>query len=85
MPRTLTQMAGRMWNHSPQMWAAMKAKGIERPTFEGKEMADLIAFLYSVHYSNPEAHPSSDSSYSANASAVSVMGATRLGENSAPT
>jgi mono/diheme cytochrome c family protein len=50
LPRTLTQMAGRMWNHSPEMWAAMKAKGIERPTFEGEEMADLIAFLYSVRY-----------------------------------
>lgn len=50
LPHTLTQVAGRMWNHSPEMWAAMKAKGIERPTFEGKEMADLIAFLYSVRY-----------------------------------
>jgi mono/diheme cytochrome c family protein len=50
LPRTMTQMAGRMWNHSPEMYAAMKAKGIERPTFEGAEMADLIAFLYSVHY-----------------------------------
>jgi len=50
LPSTMTQMAGRMWNHSPEMWAAMKTKGIERPTFEGKEMADLIAFLYSVRY-----------------------------------
>ncbi len=50
LPRTLNQMAGRMWNHSPEMWAAMKAKGIERPTFKGQEMADLISFLYSVRY-----------------------------------
>jgi mono/diheme cytochrome c family protein len=50
LPRTLTQMAGRMWNHSPEMWAAMKAKGIERTTFEGQQMADLISFLYSVRY-----------------------------------
>jgi len=50
LPRTLTQMAGQMWNHSPEMWAAMKAKGIDRPTFNGSEMADLIAFLYSVRY-----------------------------------
>jgi mono/diheme cytochrome c family protein len=50
LPRTLTQMAGRMWNHSPEMWATMQAKGIERPTFKGQEMADLIAFLYSVRY-----------------------------------
>lgn len=51
LPRSLTQMAGRMWNHSPQMWAAMNAKGIERPTFAGQEMADIIAFLYSARYS----------------------------------
>ena len=51
LPRNLTQMAGRMWNHSPEMWAAMKARGIERPTFAGQEMADVIAFLYSVRYS----------------------------------
>jgi cytochrome c2 len=50
LPRTLMQMAGRMWNHSPEMWAAMKAKGMERPSFQGQEMADLIALLYSVHY-----------------------------------
>ena len=47
---TLTEMAGQMWNHSPEMWQAMKAKGIERPVFEGQEMADLIAYLYSVRY-----------------------------------
>jgi mono/diheme cytochrome c family protein len=50
LPHTLTQVAGQMWNHSPEMLAAMKAKGIERPTFEGREMADLIAFLYSLRY-----------------------------------
>ena len=48
LPPTVTQVAGKMWNHSPEMWAAMKAKGIERPTFQGREMADLIAFLYSL-------------------------------------
>jgi mono/diheme cytochrome c family protein len=47
---TLTQVAGQMWNHSPEMWAEMTAKDIERPAFEGQEMADLIAFLYSVRY-----------------------------------
>jgi cytochrome c2 len=50
LPRTLMQMAGRMWNHSPEMWAAMKAKGMERPSFQGQEMADVIALFYSVHY-----------------------------------
>jgi len=48
LPPTVSQVAGEMWNHSPQMVAAMKAKGFERPTFEGQEMADLIAFLFSL-------------------------------------
>lgn len=47
---TLTQMAGQMWNHSPEMWRTMQEKGIERPVFKEQEMADLIAFLYSVRY-----------------------------------
>lgn len=50
LPPTLTQVAATMWNHSPEMWAAMRTRGIERPSFEGQEMADLIAFLYSVRY-----------------------------------
>lgn len=48
MPRTITEMAGQMWNHSPEMWVRMKEEGIARPTFEGQEMSDLIAFLYSL-------------------------------------
>lgn len=47
---TLTQLSGQMWNHSPEMGQAMKSKGIERPRFEGREMPDLIAYLYTVHY-----------------------------------
>lgn len=49
-PLTIVEFTGLMWNHSPEMWREMKARGIERPAFEGKEMADLIAFLYTVGY-----------------------------------
>ena len=37
--------AAAMWNHGPQMAEVMKAKGIERPTFTGEELRDLIAYL----------------------------------------
>jgi cytochrome c2 len=53
LPPTIVQFAGTMWNHSPQMWKAMVARGIKRPAFEGREMADLVAFLYSLHYTEP--------------------------------
>jgi mono/diheme cytochrome c family protein len=40
-------IAAAMWNHGPAMAEAMRAKGIERPTFAGTELRDLIAFLKS--------------------------------------
>lgn len=38
-------VAAALWNHGPQMADAMKAKGIERPTFTALELRDLIAYL----------------------------------------
>jgi mono/diheme cytochrome c family protein len=38
-------VAAAMWNHGPQMAETMKAKGIPRPAFQGREMIDLIAYV----------------------------------------
>lgn len=57
LPPTIVQFAGLMWNHSPEMWRLMKAQRIPRPTFEGQQMADLIAFLYSLRYFEPGGSP----------------------------
>ncbi len=57
LPPTIVQFAGAMWNHSPQMFRMMHERGIKRPAFEGREMADLVAFLYSLHYSEPGGSP----------------------------
>jgi cytochrome c2 len=57
LPRTLTQAAGWMWNHSPEMWRTMQTKGVERPVFEGQEMADLLAYLFSIHYFDEPGNP----------------------------
>jgi mono/diheme cytochrome c family protein len=43
-----TEIAGRMWNHGPQMWAIMEREGIPYPTFETGEMADILAYLYGL-------------------------------------
>jgi mono/diheme cytochrome c family protein len=57
LPPTLVAFAGTMWNHSPEMWREMQSKGITRPSFEGREMADLVAFLYSLRYFEPAGAP----------------------------
>jgi mono/diheme cytochrome c family protein len=41
-------VAAAMWNHGPGMQAMMEDKGIERPTFSGSELTDLISYLESI-------------------------------------
>jgi mono/diheme cytochrome c family protein len=38
-------VAAHMWSHGPRMTEAMRAKGIERPTFKRNELVDVIAFI----------------------------------------
>jgi mono/diheme cytochrome c family protein len=49
-------IASAMWNHGPQMAEKMKEKGIERPTFTGPELRDLIAYV-SPATSGPQEGP----------------------------
>lgn len=50
LPKTLTRFAQLMWNHEPAMRREMLTKKISRSTFSEREMADLIAFLYSARF-----------------------------------
>src|SRR5215470_8794778 len=43
--RSPIYVAAAMWNHGPQMAEKMKENGIERPSFTGAELKDLIAYL----------------------------------------
>jgi mono/diheme cytochrome c family protein len=55
-PHPPIELAGLMWNHSPTMTAVMRAMGMERPVFEGNEMADLLAYLREVQGMGPANH-----------------------------
>lgn len=48
--RSLTEFAAAMWNKQPAMLATMRARGISVPQLQPEEMADLVAYLYSVRY-----------------------------------
>ena len=47
---SLTQFATAMWNKAPAMLAAMKSHAVELPQLSAAEMADIVAYLYSVRY-----------------------------------
>lgn len=38
-------VAAALWNHGPEMVETLKAVGLERPAFAGKELADIIAYV----------------------------------------
>ncbi len=46
-------LAAAMWNHGPQMAERMRAAGIERPTFKGRELQDLIAYVLATAKGTP--------------------------------
>jgi cytochrome c553 len=47
---SVTQLAGRMWNHWPAMSEAMGALGMASPTFKGEDVADVFAYLFISRY-----------------------------------
>ena len=50
--KSVTEIAGAMWNHGPDIWAQMQLAGVTRPTFAGPEMADIVSYLYFLRYSD---------------------------------
>lgn len=47
---SLTEFAGRMWNHGPQMWTAMEQQGMASPRLSGQDTADIVAHLFTRRY-----------------------------------
>ncbi len=51
--KSVTEIAGLMWNHEPEMWARMQASGIPLPGFSDQEISDVIAYLFFLQYFDP--------------------------------
>jgi mono/diheme cytochrome c family protein len=47
---TPTVMASLMWNHAPEMWAAMKRENLSPPALSNEQAADLFAYFVSARY-----------------------------------
>jgi mono/diheme cytochrome c family protein len=45
-----TEFAATIWNKAPAMAAAMQSRGINLPQLTPEQMADIVAYLYSVRY-----------------------------------
>lgn len=54
---SVTQIAGRMWNHWPAMAEAMEALELPLPTFRQGELADLLAYIFVSRYAGQPGDP----------------------------
>jgi cytochrome c551/c552 len=55
--KSLTQIASIMWNKGPAVLGKMSQTQIGIPKFTSKEMADLIAYLYFLHFIDEPGNP----------------------------
>lgn len=46
--RSLQQLAGLFWNHTPRMIESVRGRGVEWPTFSEEELADIISYIYYI-------------------------------------
>lgn len=51
--QSITEIAGRMWNHAPGMWEKMREMNIPVPRFSDTEISDVMAYLYFLQYYDP--------------------------------
>ena len=47
---TPSALAATMWNHAPEMWAAMGARGVRTGDLDAQTAADLFAYFYSTRF-----------------------------------
>jgi mono/diheme cytochrome c family protein len=52
MGKSLLQIAGALWSHSPEMIEAMDRSAVQRPAITPEEMSDFISYLYYINYYN---------------------------------
>lgn len=46
--RSLQELAGMFWNHTPRMIETVRSRGYRWPTFTDGELADLISYIYYI-------------------------------------
>ncbi|MBC8327842.1 MAG: c-type cytochrome [Planctomycetes bacterium] len=54
---SVTQIAGRMWNHWPEMARSMEEVGMSVPEFGEDELLDLFAYIYTARYQGEAGDP----------------------------
>jgi mono/diheme cytochrome c family protein len=82
--RSMTQLAEAMWNKAPAMMAAMKSRKIAVPRLEAEDVADIVAYLYSVQYFARSGDPKKGRELAAEKGCTACHSVGGVGDKSAP-
>jgi mono/diheme cytochrome c family protein len=82
---SIVQLAGVMWNHSPEMWHASETQSVPRPEFSGRELADLAAFLAGLRFFESEGSRETGAAIFQDRGCAGCHGAHGEGTHQAPT
>jgi len=55
--RSMQQLAGMFWNHTPRMIETVRRRGVQWPTFTEAELADVISYVYYVKLFDEPGNP----------------------------
>jgi mono/diheme cytochrome c family protein len=58
-PPSLSEFSSMIWNKAPAMLRMMRTQGTDVPQLEVSQMADIVAYLYSIRYFQRLGNPSS--------------------------
>ncbi|MFQ5602434.1 MAG: c-type cytochrome [bacterium] len=81
---SVTEIAGLMWNHGAEMAELMKEQKMSWPVFDGKEMADLISYIYFFKFRDEPGDAAAGKKVFAEKGCVSCHGTDARGTEYAP-
>jgi mono/diheme cytochrome c family protein len=82
--RSADAIAGTMWNHAGPMSTTMREAGVGWPSFTTAELADLVAYIYFLPFSDPAGDPARGASVFRERSCAGCHGDAERGASGAP-
>jgi mono/diheme cytochrome c family protein len=77
--KSISEICGVLWNHSFAMQATMSAQGMGFAKFENNELADILAYIYFLHFSRDEGDPARGQKVFASKGCVTCHGPNKQG------
>lgn len=79
--KSMSEICGLIWNHSFAMQTTIAAQGMPFPRLENNELADILAYVYFLHFSRDEGDASRGEKLFVSKGCVTCHGPNKIGPN----